>query len=368
MKRILHRWPLWLAALLALLCVFSLWRFWAVSNLLTSQQAAERWKGEGTEGFAQISCFMPPVAQLTLDDAYKFRNDMAQKLKGAGYDLENLKSLYHDAWSTFRTVKVSNGRSSGDVQAIAVGGDFFDFHPLRLVSGSYIRPDDVMDDRVLLDKETAWLLFGAVDVAGLSFSLNGTPFVAAGVYEREKDVFSKTAYGDAMTIYMSFSAFQRLNSTDSALVDKGMESINTIACYELIMAEPVRGFVYSSVTDKFPVKNTMFAENTYRFDLDRLFRLFSNRISRSMLPSALAIPYWENAARAAEDRAVLWLVLAVVSGSFPVILLLYTAVRSAVRGKRKLETELLPGAKTRSREFFRARSRRRWEKKHPGEY
>ena len=386
MRKLVKHWPLTLAALLTICCAVCVWRLWAVSNTLDSQKAAQRWKGSGERDFAQISCYMAQISSLSLDELHKFRNDMAQKLKGAGYDIEKESGLYRDAWSAFRSVKVSNGRRSGEVQAIAVGGNYFDFHPLRLISGSYLRPDDLMDDRVLLDKETAWLLFGASDVAGLSFSIEGVPFVAAGVYEHESDSFSEAAYGDSMTIYISFSAYRKLNTIAPIKIDNSLLGIvagatmtgtanvimdallNTAPCYELVMAEPVKGFAYSAVTDKFPVKNTLFAENTYRFDIERLFFLLKNKASRSMSPGTFAIPYWENAARAAEDRASLWLLGAVVTGALPAGLLLYWVIRGMVHGKKKLEDDVLPDARAKSREFFREQSRKRWEKKHPGEY
>lgn len=368
MKKLLRHWPLTLAALLALLCALCLWRVWAVSNLLLSQQAARRWKGGSERDFAQISCFMPPVMQLTLDDVYKFRSEMYQKLKGAGYDVENEKGLYLDAWSTVSTANVSSGRRIGEVQLEAVGGNFFDFHPLRLVSGSYIQPDDVMDDRVLLDKETAWLLFGASDVAGMSFSLGGIPVVAAGVYEHEKDPFSGRAYGDGMRIYMSYSAYLRYLAGDASFAKGLFSDIFSISCYELLMAEPVKGFAYSSVTEKFPVKSAVFAENTYRFEPERLFKLLKNTATRSMQLGLVYIPYWENAARAAEDRAALWLLAAVVTGVFPFALLFYALIRYAVRGKKKLEDEILPNTGRKSRELVRAWSRRRWERRHPDEF
>ena len=386
MKKLIRHWPLTLAVLLALCCGVCVWRLWAVSNLLPSQQAAARWKGDGTQDFAQVSCFMAQISSLSLDDLYKFRNDMAQKLKGAGYDIEKNAGLYRDAWSAFRSVKVSNGRRSGEVQAVAVGGNYFDFHPLRLISGSYLKPNDVMDDRVLLDEETSWLLFGSSNVTGLSFSIEGIPFVVAGVYEHERDSFSKAAYGDSMKIYISFSAYQRLNTIAPIEVDNSLLGIvagaaitgaansivdalfNTVPCYELLIAEPVKGFAYSSITDKFPVKNTLFIENTYRFDVERLFLILKNKVLRSMSPGMITIPYWENAARAAEDRAAMWLACAVVTGVLPAALLVYWVIRSLVYGKRKLEDDLLPGAKSKTREFFREQSRRRWERKHPGEY
>lgn len=385
MRKLLKHWPLTLAAMLALCCGLCIWRLWAVSNLLESQKAAQRWKGTGERSYAQMTCLMPPLAQMTLDDIYKFRGEMMQKLKGAGYDIENDRGLYADAWSGFASAKVSSGRQSGEANLIAVGGSFFDFHPLHLLSGNYLSPDDVMDDRVLLDSETAWLLFGAYDVAGLSFSLEGVPMVVAGVYEQEKDVFSQGAYGGGKCIYMSFSAYQRFSPIRTEVQDNSIagvitnlfpdavtsslqkEVLRTAVCYEIVMAEPVRGFTYSSVTDKFPAKNVVFVENTYRFTADRLLTLAKHLLTRSMQLGGIYFPYWENAARAAEDRALIWAACAFVTGAFPVALVIYELIRNAVRGKKKLEQDVLPGARRKSRELVREQSRRRWERRHPEE-
>jgi len=356
-QRLLKRWPVMLALILALVCALCLWRLWAVSKLLTSQQAAQRWKGTDEREFAQLSFFLPAEQKLTRDQIHTFRNDMAQKLKGASYHVETETGLYNDAWSLAGTVRVSAGRQSGEVQAFAVGGGFFDFHPLRLLSGNYLRPGDVMDDRVLLDRETAWLLFGAVDVAGMSFSVNGTPFVAAGVYEHERDAFSKAAYGEGMSIYMSYDAYCRLFPEDTGL-----------SCYELVMAEPVKGFAHSAAEEKFPVKRASLVDNSYRFEIDRLYKLLRAGTERSMHKGSVVYPYWENAARAVEDRAAFWLAAGAVTGAFPAALLLVELIRMAVRGKKKLEGDILPGAKAKSREFIREQNRRRWERKHPGEY
>ena len=371
MRKLVKHWPLTLAALLAICCAVCMWRLWAVSNTLDSQKAAQRWKGSGERDFAQVSCYMPPTFNMKLDDIYKFRNDMVQKLKAASFDMERETGLYLDAWSTSGTVKVSNGQRSGEVQAVAVGGDFFVFHPLRLVSGSYLTSGDVMDDRVLLDKETAWLLFGASDVAGLSFSLEGIPVVVAGVYEHEPDPFSRAASGDTRRIFMHYSLYRRLYAGDSKLTQDIINSILAISCYELVIAEPVKGFAYSSVTDKFPYKadnNENILVNTYRFEVEQLYKLLKNRMERSMRTGAYVYPYWENAARAAEDRAVKLLVAVVVTGALPAGLLLYWVIRAMVHGKKKLEDDVLPDARAKSREFFREQSRKRWEKKHPGEY
>ncbi len=370
MRQLLKRWPFWLSILLIVFCLFSLWRLWNVTNLLTSQKAAHRWSGEDSESkYVQISCYTPPSADLHLNDIYKFRNEMYQKLQEASYNIEAEKGLYLDAWSTFGNTSISSGKQSGAVSVIGVGGDYFSFHPLRLLSGNYLAPNDVMDDRVLLDKESAWLLFGAVDVAGMSFSINGIPVVAAGVYEHERDVFSEHALGDSMTIYISYSSFDRLvGKTASETDSKSVETAAPICCYELVMAEPVKGFCRNAVKEKFPYSDATILENTYRYGLSNLIQILRNGMDRSMQKDLNYYPYWENAARAAEDRASFWLCAAAVSCIYPIVFFLYSLIRYAVYGKRKLETEILPAVSARSREFVREQNRRRWEKKHPDEF
>lgn len=357
MKKLRIHWLPALALVLALCCGFCVWRRLAVSALLPSQQAAQRWKGSSERNYAQLSFFLPEDRKLSLDQIYAFRGEMHKKLRAASLDPEKEKGLYNDAWCAIGTGKVSAGRQSGEVQIVAVGGRFFDFHPLRLLNGNYLSPSDVMDDRVLLDRETAWLLFGAVDLAGMSFSLNGGRFVVAGVYEHERDSFSRAACGDGMCVYMDYDSYARL------FPDKAGAS-----CYELVMAEPVKGFSHMSAEEKFPVKKAVLVDNSYRFEPDRLLKILRTGSERSMQKSGVAYPEWENAARAAEDRAALWLLAAAVTGAFPLALFLYGLIRRAVRARRKLEKELLPRAKRGGREFFRAQSRRRWERKHPGEF
>ena len=344
-------------AVLALVSLVCLWRFHAVTSLLSDQKAAQRWQGDSGKRFAQVSCFLPSGEKLTRDQIFAFRGDMAKKLQAASLDPVSEHGLLHDAWCGFGSVTVSNGRRSSVCRVVAVGGGFFDFHPLRLINGNYLREDDVMEDRVLLDRETAWLLFGASELSGMSFSVNGVPFVVAGVYAHEDDAFSRMAAQNEMCIYMRYDAYEKLFPETAA-----------IGCYELIMAEPVRGFAAGAVREKFPVKSAEFAENTYRFEVGRLLRQVFRPGARSMRLGAAVYPVWENAARAAEVRAGYWLATAVFTGSIPLALLLLAITRLIVRGKQKLEKEYLPEARERAEEAVRVRGRRRWEKKHPEDF
>ena len=345
-----------IAAALALACLGCLWRVHALKDLLPSQHAAERWQGERELDFTQLSFFMTRDHKLTREQLYSFRTEMVKKLKEASLDPEADRGLLHDAWSGLDTVKVQNGRRSGEVQVVPVGGWFFDFHPLRLVSGNYLQPDDVMDDRVLLDEETAWLLFGGMDLAGMSFAIEGKPFVVAGVYKHDADSFSRRAEGDAMCIYMNYDAFERMFPEKTG-----------ISCYELVMADPVRGFALTAAGEKFTAKDAEIVDNSARFSVARLWALLKDRRARVMRTGFAVYPAWENAARAAEDRAAQLFALACVLAVLPAVLMLLWLGRLTLHGREKLREEILPDARERVEEAVRVRSRRRWERRHPEE-
>lgn len=81
-------------------------------------------------------------------------------------------SLYQDAWSgTATSVAVSGPAGKSNVKTYGVGGDFFLFHPYTLLSGSYIAESDFAQDRVVLDENLAWQLFGSSDVAGMEVTI-----------------------------------------------------------------------------------------------------------------------------------------------------------------------------------------------------
>lgn len=334
---------------LSLLCLLGYYR---ASHALDSQRAAERWQGDNGMEFAQVTAFLPADKGLTLEQLYTFRNDMATKLKGAALDLRADPGLLTDAWSTLGKAKVQNGSRKGEVSVTAVGGSFFSFHPIKLLSGSYLYPEDLMKDRVLLDEDTAWLLFGGTQLQGMSLTVEGVPFVVAGVFEREDDRFSTAAYSSGMGIYMSYEAYSTIVETAS------------VTCYELVMAQPVKGFVYSAAGEKFPIGSGQLVNNSDRYDAFVLLKQLKTLSARSMHSLAVAYPYWENAARAAEDSCLVFLTAAILLALGPFIMALWAILRYSKLGKRKLENELIPKLKDKTQEAVRVRQRQRWLKRH----
>lgn len=348
LKRILFYALNILLVIAALICFASIQH---LGKLLDTQHEAERWQGESEVSFSQLSAFIPVDESFDLSAVAAMRTDVTNKIHEAALDIENEEILFVDAWSARDKLSVSSTIGKGEVSVTAVGGEFFSFHPLTLLSGNYISSGDLMQDRVLLDEETAWLLFGGTDIQGMSFKINGQPFVVAGVIEREQDFATKKAYTDGMGIFMSYDAYRMINENAS------------IECYELVMPNPVKGFALNFMTEKFPVKTAEIVSNTDRFSLTSLWKLLRGFDERSMQTRGVLYPYWENAARCVEDRAAMLLAAVIAALVLPVLTLLVLIVKYAVIGKNKLEDDVLPELKDKTEEAIRVRQRANWEKR-----
>lgn len=340
-----------IAMLLAAAACFGAW--WWLSRLLASQREAERWQGDGEMPFKQISCFLPMNEMMTLEQIATFRSAAMTRLKESSLDVSGDAVLMMDCWSTNGTVNVKGEHGKGEAAVIAVGGNYFNFHPIRLLNGDYLHPDDLMQDRVLLDEELSWLLFGGTNLQGKQLTVNGIPYVVAGVIERETDFATRKAYSGEMGMFMSYEGLRSL--------DENLK----IDCYEYVLANPVKDFAVNAAREKFPIKHAEILCNTDRYQYDKLMMdIVLKYGSRSTHASGILYPYWENAARITEDWAALCCLLGTLLPIFPAIVGTVWLVRAFRRGRKKMAEEILPEAKEKTEEAIRVRQRKRWEKKH----
>ena len=331
------------AALLALSAACFL-TFRALSRTLDSQRVAERWSGDGGApfAFAQLSCFPAGTDTLSIGDVYAFRSALTNELTGASLTIED-GNAFADAWSASgEKLQVVGEHGSADAEITAVGGEYFLFHPLRLLSGGYIAEDDVMDDRVVLDRELAWRLFGGTDLTGLTVTVGpaATPFVVAGVVEREQDFASRKARGEGgMGLYMSYRAFSRLSDAGD-----GSETLTAapITCYELVMPQPVKGYAEDFLQNNFK-SGGEYRNNTDRFTIAGVWQILREFGARSMRLTDVVYPYWENAARCLGDWCALFLVLAALLAILPALTAFIIGLALLVRGRKAL-TKALPAA------------------------
>ena len=300
-------------AALAILSAICLAVCFSFPGRLQSQLAAERWTGASELRFEQLSCFMSESDSLNLDNIYEFRYKLGKKLTEASLEAPENGALFNDAWSAFGKVKVFGDHGNAECSVIAVGGDYFFFHPLKLLSGSYISEDDLMGDRVLLDRELAWRLFGGTDLQGMTVTIDNIPYVVAGVVEREVDFASKKAYGDGGAgMYMSYSAYSALTA--------GEESAGApVDCYEIVMPQPVEDFAEGLLKENFAIGSGEIINNSGRFTFGEIFGIIKQFGTRSMHTTSVIYPYWENAARCLGDWCALFMLLAIIFGVSPLV-------------------------------------------------
>ena len=326
-KRGLKYWlTLGLHLVLALASLGCLLGMRSLGGTLEALTAAERFRGDGELRFAQLACFLPADGGKSEADIYSFRQTLDSKMVEQFLEAPEGGSLYLDAYCGTASVNVVSEGGSATAEAIGVGGDFFYFHPLHLRSGSYISGGDLMDDLVVLDEEVAWKLFGGTELTGMSLTINGQPFIVAGVVSREDDFASRRAYSGTGGIFLSYSALSRLEEDAS------------ITCYEVVMPDPISGYAKGVLTDSFPGDNKDVVENSSRYSPVRLFTEVAGQFGeRSMRTNGIIYPYWENAARLTEDYAALLLILAILFALCPVLSALVWSILSIRRGYRFLK-------------------------------
>lgn len=330
-----------LAAALVCLCALC-----ALSGRLQAQKTAERWQGGSETEFTQLSVFLSAEDSVLLEDIYKFREAMLKKFEEAALETPVGGSLFCDAWSAQTKLKVTSERTTADVSVIGVGGSFFTFHPMKLLNGSYLTENDLMYDRVVLDKELAWKLFGGYDLAGLTVTINEAPYVIAGVVEREADRASVMVRGeDGGGMFMYFDALGPLNET-------------TATCYEVVMPQPVENFAENVLSESFQSGRGVRVTNSGRFSLRNSLRGVARFGTRAVHDYPAAFPYWENAARWYEDWCCLLAVLFVLFLLCPITAACILAVRAFRLGRDRARAAVPQlAAKTAERVSLRLYSR-----------
>ena len=335
-----------------LLCSACLIAYSSMAGAMQSQMTAERFRGGSGERFSQVSAFFANGKGKSFQDIFTFRTTIDPALAEAAPEETESGALWKDAFCGQAEVNVTGEKGSATVTTLGVGGEWFYFHPLRLRSGGYITESDLMHDRVVLDEDLAWQLFGSFDLAGMEITIGGNPYIIAGVVEREQDSADQRAYiVEGGSMFMHFDAMDALT-----------EEVNeTIDNYELVCSDPITGFALNIVETGFKLKDDVSAgialENTGRFSYGGSLDVIWSIGERSMSKVAIVLPYWENAARYTEDMLAVLLVMAMLFGLLPFSLVAFCVIKLLVRGWKKLRHDILPKAWENGGDKLRERQR-----------
>lgn len=257
---------------------------------LCDQQMVERWSEEG--GVSQISAF---YAEGAVENSLSFKGtaqSIENALKQASIVNENENSrLWIDAFSRMGEVSLSTEKANVQLHALGVGGEFFQFHPQKIVAGALFHADSMMQDGIVIDKETAWQLFGSFDVAGMQVMIGSVPHYVSGVVERPKGRLQEAAGLDKSICFLSIESLESYGSVQGGYT------------YEIVMPNPIKGFAYSAMQTAVGKENdkVILLENSTRYQLPSLMNVIWQFGIRSMSLKEIVYPYWENIARGYED-------------------------------------------------------------------
>lgn len=294
-----------------------------VIALLAGRQAEQhidqRWDSEG--GVAQVSCFFSPNAGVTQDSISTFEHTLDSALKEASIEQDSPNPgarLWADAYSADGTITLSTDKGSVEADALGIGGDFFLFHQLQLISGSYFSGNDLMQDYVILDRDAAWQLFGSTDVAGMYVNIAGRPHIVIGVVERPAGKLYEAGGLDGIRVYVSLETLTTYGKS------------NGLNHFEIVMPNPVKQYALNYVRENLgsPEKEVEVLENSSRYQIGKRLRLLLDFGTRSMNGKAIIYPYWENVARGYEDILALLTLFQMIFLVYPSgVLLVWIVIR-----------------------------------------
>lgn len=277
---------------------------------LSTQQLAKRWSAEND--FAQVACYFSRDNSLDASQIVAVQHSLAISLEEAalGSTNENGGRNWMDAYSSQGECHISSKRSNMKVRVFGVGGDFFQFHPLTLLDGSYFDETDENADGVILDEIVAWQLFGSNNVSGMEIEINDVIYPVRGVIRSDKGMFSEAVAEEAATIYVSFEILEKIYS--------GKVGID---CYEVLIANPVKEFGKEAVAKAVGMDEKQYelVEVSARYDFWHRIDILKNFGVRSMNTRNIVFPYWENRAKGYEDVSALFLVLEIACMAYPVV-------------------------------------------------
>ncbi len=317
----------WILIISCIICVVAAVALHIVSARMKGQlpheQVATTWDEENNT--AHVSVFFSESEKYSwkqqdpVETQYKIESwyhNLEEKIteasvKTAGVTNSNARSVVYGYHATGK-VTLENNKSKVEVSAYGVGGDFFLFHPIKLLYGSYFSQSDLMQDRIVIDTETAWQLFGSNDVVGMFVTIGEIPHMIVGVYERERSALSDAAGNAVSSVYVSHATLQNYGTYH------GMENI------EYLLPNPVTGFGKGLIEEQCQNMDVMFVEHQNRFTPRSLWNVIKQFGTRSMVLNGITFPYWENMARAYEDSLsvllmlefVLWLYVGIVAITF----------------------------------------------------
>lgn len=280
----------------------------------SSDSAKKMWDG-AKYSYAQVSLFLPPENGLDPQGIFTLRRGVEEKLKESSVlNAEDNPPgrLWIDCASGEANAAVSANGKSVDVKAAGTYGDYFYFHPGDVMYGSCYTDEDANIDRIVIDRECSWQLYGALNTVGMPVTVGNRVYYIAAVVKSPDNERDKKIYGEKPRVYMHYES---LKETAPGL---------TLTAYEFCIPEVVKDFAVGVMKDiNTAGERCAIADQSGRFDIITLVT-GRNEIAYSAVSEiSLSYPWEENRTRAAELMARIAAAFLPYLLIFPVFYLVY---------------------------------------------
>lgn len=280
---------------------------WGIQGELKEQNAIK--------GQAKISVFFSWQQKVNKDMLQSYRTRIHNELRNQGLESEGERS-WSDAYSSWSDNEVQNGTRNCQVQLVGVSNDFFRFHEYKLKKGNYLGKD-ITKEGIVFDTNTAFSLFGSNDVVGKQVTIAGKSLSVQGVCQIEDNWYYRRGLGKQNVVFVLFPQYELLSGNEQVMN------------YEASIPNPVKGFAKTLVNDAIGKETDMqLIENSRRFRIPEALKRISNVTTRSVVNRQISYPYWENAARVAEDTQRISLTALIM-----VYILFFLLIMSGRKGK-----------------------------------
>lgn len=295
---------------------------------LYSEQEAERWETK-KRPYTQVSAFISKEMDMQEEGISEIRSSLMEKLTTDSYnDAEKNARVWIDAYSGECSTFIRKDTNTLSITAMGVGGEFFQFHPIPLKSGSYISEADINHDRVVIDEGLAWALFGSNDVVGMQIWMDNNIYMVAGVVAVEDDDLSRMTYGSGNRMYMLYDELKK----------KAPEL--KVTCYEAVLPNPISNYAYYALREAFGIEDIAedvaskeenpltfgdveVIENSNRYALMPLLKKAKYMKLRGVRTNSVSYPFWENVAGVKEEEQICYLIARLLLLVFPILSLVW---------------------------------------------
>lgn len=298
---------------------------------------AEKLYGAGTQTYHRISVFFTEKKGQSEKDIVQIRNRILDKLyRETGNAREKVARMVYDTYSAQIKLPIERNDRYYEVDARAVGSNYFAFHKMEFVEGNAFLEDVTGADTVVISEALAYKLFGSTDVIGKILMSEGDLLVVCGVVKDEKDKNdgkSKRLEKELWKIYIPYKKAVEVLG-EAPITDYEVITVESMQGYAKKLLEEAIGidaYAEENSIDKYGVE---IIDQSSRFKVsENIKRMFSFDKSAKKI-KAMTYPEWEVKLRTVE-RIVKYLYFGIL---FCLILLFIDGCR-LIRELKKRKTE-----------------------------